>query len=52
MIINLLEWFTQLFRNQYQSQLDQFISSQNPVDVAHVEHLEREYSRTQARGFL
>lgn len=52
MIMAILEWFTQLFGNQYQSQLDQYISSRNPVDVADVEHLEREFSRVQARGFL
>lgn len=52
MIIAILQWFTQLFKNQYQSQLDQFISSHNPVNTADVEHLEREFSRSQSRGFL
>ena len=52
MIIAILQWFTQLFKNQYQTQLDQFISNRNPVNVADVEHLEREFSRAHSRGLL
>ena len=52
MIIAVLEWFAQLFKSQYQSQLEQFITSRNPVNVADVEHLEREFSRNQTGGLL
>lgn len=52
MIITILQWFTQLFKSQYQTQLDQYISNKHPVNVADVEHLEREFSRAQSKGFL
>lgn len=52
MIKTLTNWIFKLFENQYQSNLETFISRRNPTSVAEVEHLEREYSKYQTRGLL
>jgi hypothetical protein len=52
MFTNIIAWFTQLFAQTYQSQLDQFIESRCPTSVAEVEYLERQYSKMNRGGLL
>ena len=51
-MLKLINWFVDLFKNQYQSNLENYILKHNPTSVAEVEHLEREYSKYQSRGLL
>jgi hypothetical protein len=48
----ILRQFTQLFTPNYQSQLEQYISAHRPTSVAEVEHLERQYSKSQHGGLV
>ena len=52
MITQLLKWFIQLFKTDYQTRLEQYIEVRCPTSVGDVEYLEREYSRYQNRGLL
>jgi len=52
MFTSIMEWFTQLFAQTYQSQLDQFIGSRRPTSVADVEYLERQYSKMKHGGLI
>lgn len=52
MFTSILAWFTQLFAQNYQSRLDQYIESHRPTSVAEVEHLERQYSKSQHGGLV
>jgi hypothetical protein len=48
----ILQQFTQLFSPNYQSRLEQYISAHRPTSVAEVEHLERQYSKSQHGGLV
>lgn len=48
----ILRQFTQLFSANYQSCLEQYIASHRPTSVAEVEHLERQYAKSQQGGLL
>lgn len=48
----IIQQFTQLFAPNYQSRLEQYISAHRPTSVAEVEHLERQYAKSQRRGLL
>jgi hypothetical protein len=52
MFTAILAWFTQLFAQNYQTQLDQYIESHRPTSVAEVEYLERQYSKMNRGGLL
>jgi hypothetical protein len=48
----ILQQFTQLFKSDYQSRLEQYISAHRPTSVAEVEHLERQYAKSQLGGLI
>jgi hypothetical protein len=52
MFNTILRQFTQLFTPNYQSRLEQYISAHRPTSVAEVEHLERQYSKSQHGGMV
>lgn len=52
MLITIVKWFTQLFSDQYQTELDRYISAHNPTTAVDVEYLERQYSKAQRGGLL
>jgi hypothetical protein len=52
MFDTILRQFTQLFTPNYQSRLEQYISAHRPTSVAEVEHLERQYSKSQHGGLV
>jgi hypothetical protein len=52
MFDTILRQFTQLFTPNYQSRLEQYISAHRPTSVAEVEHLERQYSKSQRGGLV
>ena len=52
MFTNIIAWFTQLFAQNYQTQLDQYIVSRRPTSVAEVEYLERQYSKINRGGLV
>lgn len=52
MFTTIIAWLTQLSQSNYQSQLDQYISSRAPTSVAEVEYLERQYSKMNRGGLL
>ncbi len=52
MFTTIIAWFTQLFAQDYQSQLERYIASHAPTSVAEVEYLERQYSKLNRGGLL
>jgi len=52
MIIRLSKWIIESFKLDYQTQLEQYITSRYPLSTGDVERLEKEYNRFQHRGFL
>lgn len=52
MFTNIIEWFTQLFAPNYQSQLENYIEARRPTSVAEVEYLERQYSKMNRGGLI
>lgn len=48
----IIRQFTQLFTPNHQSQLEQYIARHRPTCVAEVEHLERQYAKSQRGGLL
>jgi len=52
MFTAILAWFTKPSTQNYQSRLDQYIESRRPTSVAEVEHLERQYSKSQHGGLV
>jgi hypothetical protein len=52
MFTAILAWFTQLFAQNYQTQLDHYIESRRPTSVAEVEYLERQYSKLNRGGLI
>jgi len=52
MFTNIIAWFTKLFAQNYQTQLDQYIESRRPTSVAEVEYLERQYSNINRGGLV
>ncbi len=52
MFTNIIAWFTQLFAQDYQSQLERYIASRAPTSIAEVEYLERQYSKSNRGGLL
>jgi len=52
MFTNIIAWFTKLFAQNYQTQLDQYIESRRPTSVAEVEYLERQYSKINRGGLV
>jgi hypothetical protein len=52
MFTAILAWFTQLFAQNYQSQLDQYIQNRRPTSIAEVEYLERQYSKMNRGGLI
>ena len=52
MFTAILARFTQLFAQNYQTQLDQYIESRRPTSVAEVEYLERQYSKLNRGGLI
>lgn len=52
MFDTIIRQFIQLFSPNYQSQLEQYISAHRPTSVAEVEHLERQYAKSQHGGLL
>ena len=53
LMTKLLEHLAEMFPKQdYQTRLDQYISSRAPTSAADVEHFEREYTYNQQRGFI
>ena len=53
LMTQLLDRLAEMFpRQDYQSRLEQYISSHRPQTAADVEHLEREYYTHQAGGWL
>lgn len=53
MLEKLLKRLAQIFRSSdYQSRLDQYITSHHPQCTADVEHWERQYFQYQQRGLI
>lgn len=51
-MFTIIKWLTKLLESDYQSQLDQYISSHAPQSAADVEYLERQYSKINRGGLL
>lgn len=52
MFNTIIKWFTQLFSQNQQTQLEQYIQHRRPTSVADVEYLERQYSKLTRRGLI
>lgn len=52
MFTTIITWLTKLLKSDYQSQLEQYISSHTPTSVAEVEYLERQYSKINRGGLI
>lgn len=52
MLITIINWFTNLFEHNDQTDLDRYISAHKPATAIDVEYLERQYNKLYRGGLL